>query len=353
MDLYILNDQLKRVDIVEEFFSLIWTHRYSSFGDCVLDLLPTMANRRRLKEGVFLSVSFTKNIMEIEKVYITEDADGTQKMQVTARSLGTFLEDRVVTPNWLSSTEDDRVYYATGQAASVTKTMIEEMCVLPGSIDETDVIPDFEVVNLVGSTPNIEISVPPGYLYDSVKNIWDEHKIGFRVSYDLSKPKPLQLIQYRGVDRPKVEFSSELDNLAQESYLYSNESFKNVAYVMAKKERWVQVYANGANANTSGLERRVLIVDAQDIDDEKIPEPKLTNVLTQRGLSALKDHKKKRLMDGVITDYSQFTFETHYNLGDTIYIKDDYGVRTPKVVVEYIWAMDQEGFRSYPTFATI
>lgn len=352
MDLYILNDKLERIDIVEEFFSLIWTHRFSDFGDCQLDLLPTLKNRRRLKEGVYLGVSFTKQVMEISKVHITEDGDGSQNMQVIGRTFGTFLEDRVVTPNWLSPEEDDRVYYKKGSAASITKTMIDEMCVFPGSIDETDVIPGFEVVNSAGTTPEIEIALRPDYLYKSVKDIWDEHSVGFRVDYDLGRPKPLRLTQYKGVDRPKVEFSSELDNLAQESYLNTNEGFKNVAYVMAKKARWVQVYANGANPNTSGLDRRVLIVDASDIDDEKVTEPKLTAILKQRGLTELKNHRKKRMMDGVITDYSDFTFGAHYNLGDTIYIKDEYGKRAPKVVAEYIWAMDQEGFRSYPTFAS-
>lgn len=352
MDLYILNSKLERIDIVEEFFSLIWTHRYSNFGDCQLDLLPTRKNRLRLREGVYLGVSFTKQVMEIDEVYITEDEDGSQNMKVTARSMGTILEDRIVTPNWLAPEEDDRVYYKKGPAATVAKTLLEEMCVLPGAIDETDVIPGFEVVNSVPSSPEIEIALKPDYLFKSLKDIWDEHGIGFRIDYDLARTKPLRLTQYKGVDRPLVEFSSELDNLAQESYLNSDKGFKNVAYVMAKKARWVQVYANGANLNTSGLNRKVLIVDASDIDDEKVKEPKLTAILKQRGLTALKDHRKKRMMDGVITNYSQFTFGAHYNLGDTIYIKDDYGRRAPKVVAEYIWVMDEQGFRSYPTFAS-
>lgn len=352
MELYVLNSSRKKDRIIDEFKSLIWTHRYSDFGDFQLDVLPTTSNRRTLKEGVFIGVSFTKQHMVIDEVFISEDDAGVPNMRITGRTPGTIIEDRIVTPNWLSPDVDDRVYYKTGSAAVVAKAMVDEMCVLPGAIDETDVIPDLVVLNQAGSTPNVEIAIPPKQLYSAFKDILDEHGIGFRFDYDLSQTKPLRLILYKGVNRPTVEFTALLDNIAHESYLNSDRDFKNVAYVIAKSSRWVQVYGNGASPSTSGANRKVLLVEATDIDDEKIKEPKLTAILTQRGKTALKNHRKKRLMDGVITNYSLFKIGTHYNLGDTIYIRDEFGRRSPKVVQEYIWVMDQEGFRSYPTFAS-
>lgn len=352
MELYILNSNGTKSQIIDEFSSMIWTHRYSDFGDFQLDVVPNVTNRRRFKEGVKIGASFTKQHMEIEEVFIAPDEAGVENMKITGRTPGTIMEDRIVAPNWLAPNPEDRVYYVTGQVAGLVKNMVDTMCVSPGAFNETDIIPELAVLNQAGTTPSIEVAIAPKQLYTAMKDLLDEYDLGFRFEYDPKFAKPLRLFIYKGVNRPEVEFNAALDNIANESYLNSNRDFKNVALVLAQKARWVQVYGNGATSGTSGLNRKVLIVDASDIDDEKVPEPKLTNILMQRGRTALKDHRKTKIMDGEITNYNLFKFGTHYNLGDTIYIRDEYDVREPKIVSEYIWAMDQEGFRSYPTFAS-
>ena len=351
MDIYILNSEFSRDELVEEFESFVWTERYSGYGDFEIVVTPTRKNKNRLKTGVYLSTSESKKLMKIEKRHITESDDGVEEMKLTGRGLETILDSRIVYPNWLGENMD-KTYVAEGQAGKVIAKLITDMCVIGEGSNPNNVIPELEVIDQTGTTDLIDIALQPGSLYDAVKSLCEEHKLGIRVDFRKGHSKPFALYIFKGVDRPKLVFSSTLDNLAQESYLNDITNFKNVAYVSSKDgDRIVEVHSYGANWNTTGLNRNCMWVDT-DIDTKKYTEPKLTKILESRGRAALKEHRKKFLMDGVVTNLNLFKYGVHYNLGDTLYVMDEHNNRTPKVVEEYIWAWDGEGLRSYPTFAS-
>lgn len=352
MDIMVLDEAAtNRVYLIDDFKSFIWTERYAAAGDFVLTLDPTPNNVANVIAERNLSIVQSNVVMKIETALLAPSSDGAVELKVVGRSFERVFEDKVVYPNWVTSTDDNQ-YIDEGDASSVLMKLVRYICEDGNGGSASDIIPELATSNTAGSVGATSVALTPGPLYDAMVSLATQFNFGFRVDYRPGVAKSLHLILYRGVERPNVIFSSMLDNLSDESYLKSVQNFKNVAYVASTDlSRIVKVYSSGASESTTGLNRRVLWVDT-DIDASKYTEPKLTNVLTARGREALNKHKKTSLMDGVITDYSMFRYKVDYDLGDTIYIMDEFKTKTAKVVSEYIRVWDREGARAYPTFAS-
>ena len=56
MEVYILDSLLRRVQTVEKFESLVWTERYSAWGDFEIHIVSTLENRNRFIPGVQLAI---------------------------------------------------------------------------------------------------------------------------------------------------------------------------------------------------------------------------------------------------------------------------------------------------------
>lgn len=353
MDIFVLDESMSsRLYLVDDFVSFVWTERYRGFGDFQLVVLPTKNNLANILEERHLTIITSKKIMRIERVLKTEDEDGRETMTVLGRTREAIFEDKVIYPNWVNST-DDNTYIAEGDAATVLLNLVRYVCQNGNGGSASDIIPELASTNQAGLVGSASFSLDPGPIYDEMVKISTEYNFGFRLDYRPGIAKSLLLTLFKGVDRKNVIFSATLDNIAQESYLRDVQGIKNVAYVASHDySRIVKVFQDGATESTAGLDRKVMWVKT-DIDASKYTEPRLTNVLTSRGRAELKKFRKKSLMDGVITDYSNFKYGVDFALGDTIYIMDELRRKTAKVVEQYTWAWDETGFRAYPTFASI
>src|SRR5690606_15523294 len=95
MELYTLDEQLRRSDVVEGYESLIWTERYSAWGDFELVFPSTRQARSLLRVGTRLAFSRSHRVMTVETLENTVDAEGVQLLKVTGRSMEAVLDDRV------------------------------------------------------------------------------------------------------------------------------------------------------------------------------------------------------------------------------------------------------------------
>jgi hypothetical protein len=143
-----------------------------------------------------------------------------------------------------------------------------------------------------------------------------------------------------------VIFSQELDNLSNVSELRSVEDAKNVAYVFGLNDSTI-VYADGADASTSGFDRKVLYVDATDVT--LASGPALTAVLVNKGLDALAKTRPIAAFDGEINQYGKNKYNRDYFLGDLVEMRNSDGATNIMRVTEQIFVSDGEGDRSYPT----
>lgn len=352
MLLYLLDANYERIRVIDDYTSLIWTERYSVFGDFKLVVPPTAAMKSLLTTGKVLSHDETTVMMVIEEVLDSTTDAGVRSLQISGRSLESILDTRVVTSGTLN-----RNWTSFGTVGQVVRRLVTQMCVDATELSEFDIIPELYVHDSTDGTPGLEIiqvSIKPKSLYDAVKELCDTAGYGFRIQRKLESPR-LRFNIYNGENKPGVVFSTALDNLSSESMLDSIKDFRNIAYVTGHNGTIAQAPVPGTSVYIPGLRRRVMHVDGSDIeyDQAVISWADYREQLRQRGREALTKQKRQHLFDGEVTSTASHRYRISYDLGDTVYLMADGGEKFPVKVSEYIWSNDSSGLRSYPTFEAV
>lgn len=349
MDLFVINQWHAREDLAHDFSSMIWTERYNSKGEIKITADPHSKIARQLRVGTRVGLSETDEYMIIQERLKTRDESGKAMLSIAGYSGASLMELRALGTNSRTGTMDFR-----GTSGYAAFRIVEKIMVNGEDIYELDAMPDLSAVNNARDTPFKRFEVRPQSVYSAVKEICDAEDLGFTIRLigrNTGKPS-IQFRVYSGIERPNVVFSQTMDNLANESYLESIVEYYNTAYVWASggTTRYTVYAKNDGNANKRGVDRRILHVDANDIEPDEMTVTELREAMTQRGLAALSEKKRVDLFDGEITPWSQFKYRKHYWLGDTVTFISEEGRKYRQVVAEHIWAMDDQGLSSYPTF---
>lgn len=387
MELYVLDDLLRRIDVVDAFESLIWTERFSESGDFQLVIQSTSDVRALLTKNTKVVADDSYRVMTIESVEKKVDSEGRSILTVSGFSLEEGLKDRLAKQNF-DNLELDPEWILTGTPRDIIKTIFNHICIA-GGLDVRDIIPFMQEGDLLATPgswwalpetlmwvdaigtwadayssydpenpddPSLEITVTikPGDLYSTIKNITDVYDLGFRIvrNGDLSE---LYFEVYNGNDRSSLQtyfdpvlFSADLDNLTDSTELTSISGSKNTAYVFSKAGTLV-VYPDSAIA-TEGFERRILYVEVADTGEATGED--LDRLLRQRGLEELAKVKDVTAFDGEISKFGNYVYGVDYDLGDLVELRDSDGIVSKMRVTEQILVHDGEGERSYPTLVS-
>lgn len=346
MEVYILDSLNRRTAVIDQFVSLIWTERWAVYGDFEIDLYSSYANRSALKPDTWLAMSESKYVGRIESVEDDVDDDGNKTLKITGRMIEGIFDDRALLGTW------------TAAPADVARAMFHDICVT-GTFDVGDIIPGIiegsfmpastipEPADAITITPTTITTLGDG-IANQVCAVWD---LGFRILRDDSTGL-LYFEVYSGSDRTTdqntlnaVVFAPQLDNLQNTSETTKIDTAKNVAYVYSSAGTTTIVYSTDIDPTINGFERRVLIVDATDI------ESPTTDQLTQRGYQALAAAQTAYLFDGEISQNCQYVYGIDYNLGDLVEMQNVDGVVSQMRVTEQIFSEDATGKKSYPTLA--
>jgi hypothetical protein len=146
-------------------------------------------------------------------------------------------------------------------------------------------------------------------------------------------------------DRNAVIFSKAMDNLASTNEIRSINILKTVAYVLTKKG-FGFVFPNDVDEQIVGINRRVLLVKADDIDLD--PGPALDSAIQIRGRQELAKATRVHALDGEV-GIADFKYGKDYMLGDMVEQRSLTGVSSIFRIVEQIFSSDKEGMKSYPT----
>lgn len=358
MLVYILDDSLRRTEIVEQFESMIWTERYSAFGDFQLDIVPALADKALVTQGTYLGIDKSDRTMYITSVSDEVDDEGKKVLRIKGKSIEAFLEHRPNGYGYMSSPYNTSIVYGPGTPGSILRWLVQNFLRTNTNV-ATDIFPFLQAENYSATgrleeySTEVTVSTSPDSLYNSMKDLADTYNLGFRIRRPADDSK-LYFDIYRGYDRTTAQsvrdavvFSEQLDNLTNTATITSDDSFKNVAYVFAPNGFQV-VYSGGADATTSGFDRKVLIVDASDI--ETAAGSTLDSQLLQRGMQELAKNRSIIAFDGEIRP-NAYVYGTHYGLGDLVEKRSDAGAITQMLVSEQIFISDKEGDRSYPTLS--
>jgi hypothetical protein len=358
MEIYILDDLFRRVECVDRFESLIWTERFSSFGDFELVLYSSQEARDQFQTGLRIALNESFRVMTIESVEDDISSDGSRTLRVKGRSLELLLEDRVAKDTMANTTAEPK-WKLTGYPADIARQIFRDICLL-GQLDLKDKIANtfessiFPVDTIAEPSTSISVELDPTTVYDAIKQLADVYHMGFRLirEYDTSK---LYFNIFMGSDRtskqttyPPVVFSQDFDNLLNTTELTSTESEKNVAYVFSPVGSRV-VYADGVDPLIQGFQRRVLLVNATDITN--VVAGDANALMDQRGKAELAQNRAFTAFDGEVSQYSEYKYGTHYRLGDMVEMRTTEGHTNTMQVTEQIFVSDAEGDRSYPTLS--
>lgn len=368
MELATLDSELKRVRVVEGYESLIWTERFAAYGDFELHIPESREARTLLPIGTRLVLDRSTRVMEVETIEDSTNDDGARTLKFKGRSMETIFENRLgwhqLGPTQIPDPEDaeyviDVKWEISKPPHEIMHEMFQTVCVTK-ALHPGDGIPFYTpgnytpAGNIPFSTEAVKMQFEPDTLYNSLKKVADTYNLGFRLvrAGDTSR---IYFEVYSGSNRlssqtvlPAVVFSPELENLTDISQLTSDANYKNVAYVLAKNGSSV-VYGVGADPTSSGFERRVLMVNASNID---LPAgDALQAALQQRGLEELAKHRRVYTFDGEIPENGRYAYGVDYSLGDLVEQRNADGFGNEMRVTEQIFVSDAEGDRSYPTLS--
>lgn len=361
MEVYVLDDKLRRIELIDLFESCIWTDRFALSGDVELVVEGNQNNRRILKEGAILACSESDRIMQIVDVERTQDDQGRKMIKVKGVSAENFfLDNRIILkpslPNEIASDLP-----LTGTPAWIAREMFKLICI-DGGISELDKLPYYVSGNTYPkdtiAEPTVTIShvVEPQTLYSALVDICSAYDLGFRIvrNQDWSQ---LRFNVYTGNDRttrqtgvPAVVFSSSLDNLSSISEYESSASYKNCAIVLHKEtDTRVIVYSEGVNMFVEGFEKRTILVDGSSVKQD-LPGS-FNSRLADLGRKELAKLGRLAAFDGEVNQYGSYKAGVDYFLGDLVEMQSETGSNTVMRVTEQIYASDAQGDRSYPTLS--
>lgn len=359
MELYILDDLLRRTILFDIYESLIWTERYNTAGDFELVIASTPETRRMFAANTLLGINRSNRVMKIETIQNKVDDSGRALLTIKGPSLEDMLADRGARQSLDNLTTIEKWVIGPNVPAAVARLIFKRVCV-DGAISAADIIPFYTAGSLYPAEtivePDDQITVSLGIdsVYSALVSICQAYNLGFRL-YKGPDTSKIYFNVYTGNDRTSgqttfapVVFSPSMDNLTNVTELTTISDSKNVAYVYGKNGTRI-VYSGGASETTTGFARRVLMVDAGDIDLPAGAE--LNAALDQRGVQELAKNKLTSAFDGEISKYSSFQYGRDYELGDLVEMRNSDGITNQMRVTEQIFVDDIQGERAYPTLS--
>lgn len=259
MDLYVLDENLNAVALIDSYNSLIWTDRYQECGDFELEMSVDLDLLDYIKQDRYLWRQDSEHVMIIETLVFTTDEEAGKLVTIKGRSLESILDRRIV---W-------GLKNVTGNLQEEIEEIFNENIINPSK-------PERKIDNFIfeySTDPTItDYTIDTQYtgdnIYDLVVDICVECGFGFKVTLNDSKQFVFQF--YAGTDRsydqfqnPCVIFSPDFENIVDGEYTADRSTYKNVTLIGGEGEGVERQYT--AVGNVGGLTRRELFTDAKDL----------------------------------------------------------------------------------------
>lgn len=363
MELQTLTPTFQADEIIDDFASVIWTERFTDSGNVTLATADSFKLRQTLREGNFLSLPESQEVMLIETQSVKEGL-----IKVTGPSLSDILKQRILRN---VATPGSKNWVLTGSPGWIMCEIVRQMCVSGGIMDGTTVIPTGNkeiipnlVIGNIADGPSQTIAVEYGQIFDKIKSLAETYFVGFSLHPTGITEDGYNLVfeTYNGTDRTSeqsivtpVIFEPSTDSLANSETLRSIAGWKNVAYAFAPSMPTpaVGIAYQDDSVDVVGIGRRTLLVNADDINE--IPTGStLQGLLDQKAKDALANNNYVKLADGEVVPELTYTLGVDYNLGDIIELRNEDQTLSQKArITEIIRAQDDTGERAYPTLSVI
>jgi hypothetical protein len=353
-ELYTLNSLFQRERVFDRFISLIWTERFQELGDIELILESTTENKKYFTRGTWMAINKSHRCMRVDTTEDTIDDEGRKILRITGPSMEVLLDERAALPI-LDTSEISGNWTITGTPDEIALAIFN----IIGAIDVKDQLPNywdsaiFPADSIPFPTTETTMRFEFDTVYTGIKKVCEAYDMGLRLVRN-GDTSEIAFHVYMGSDRTTnqttlepIVFSPSFDNLRNITELKSSAGTRNVAYVSSAVGSAI-VIPDDVDPDISGADRKVLMVNADDITD---PVPaSATAKMIKRGLEELAKYRDVQALDGEISQNSTYVYDTDYYLGDIVEMRDpDDGTANFMRVTEQIFVSDEQGDRSYPT----
>ena len=322
IDIVVLDGDLNRIDVVDNYESLIWVSRYNDIGDCELYLPATDKAIQLLRKGYYLARDDDDMVCRIERVEIDTDVENGNYLAVTGYDVKKILDQRVI---WSQMNVD-------GYVEDELRTMVQNSVCTPALYGR-------QIKNSVGQQM-FYLGDPAGFTevtteqisYKNVgkriREICKKHNWGYKVVVDSNK---FWFVLYDGTDRTSsVVFSEDYENLRSTKYIDDSSNLANVALVAGEGEGSQR--SRNVSGYAEGIDRYEIFVDAKDLS-RTIKFEELTDLypLSSVGGQGYIDGKyyKMSYINIAIVDADQLAqLEINYPNGEEITIEGNLYYRT-------------------------
>ena len=314
IDIVVLDGDLNRIDVVDNYESLLWVSRYNDIGDCEVYLPATDKAIQLLRKGYYLARDDDDMVCRIERVEIDTDVENGNYLVVTGYDVKKILDQRVI---WSTLTVD-------GKVEDEIRTMVQTSVCTPAlygrQIKKSLGQQMFYLGDPAGFTEVTTEQVTYTNVGKRIREICKKYNWGYKIIVDQNK---FWFVLYDGEDKSdSVIFSENYENLRSTKYIDDSSNLANVALVAGEGEGSERM--RNVSGFADGIDRYEIFVDAKDLS-RKITFEELTDLyqLTSVGGQGYIDGSfyKMGYIDITIVDDNQLAeLQQKYPDGEVIYI---------------------------------
>lgn len=348
----ILDKDFKKVANFSKYESLIWKDVYNGYGD--FEIYTDVSKLNTFIQDYYITSRDSDEVMIIEDLQIKTDPELGNKLIITGRSLESILDRRIL----LAQKNYD------GNFQTSIQNLLNENIISPS--DTSRAIPNFIFqtsadARITALTLKIQLTLGEN-LYDIIYTLCEVNNLGFKIT--LNDNNQLVFSLYMGNDRsysqevnPYVVFSPKTKNLLNSNYIESIKTLKTFVLVGGEGEgtaRKIKTVAVEAGAGT-GFGRREMFADAADIssNDGAIVDATYLPLLEQRGKETLAENIETVSFEGQINFDVTYKINIDYFLGDTVQIRNEYGLESRSRIIELVHSHSVTGKSIFPTFKSV
>ena len=402
-EIYVLNKDLKQIDVIDTYKSLTWAKRYNDDGDCELYVEATEKNLNLLKKDNYLIRKDDDMICRIKKLQLETDSENGNYIIATGYDIKEILGQRIV---WSQTN-------INGNAEDYIRKLIDDNLINP--IISARQIKNFYLGNKANFTETISEQVTYQNIKEKIQELCKKYNWGYKV---ILQDEKLYFLLYKGTDRSKqVIFSSKYENLKTTKYAEDNTKLANIALVGGEGEGSSR--SKNISGEAEGLNRYEIFVDAKDIsktiaskdllelypaayiegttykinsidilivDNNQLNELqnnypsgqiinnqyyRINNVviadivendnvilrdliysvyLLSKGYENLAEYGATKSFEGVVEPDTTFKYKKDYFLGDEVTVENEFNIKAKVRIIEIVEVYDENGYSVEPKF---
>lgn len=385
INIYVMNQALEKIGVIDNYQSLIWGTRYYEFGDCELYVSANPTNLSLFQQDNYIIREGDNMVCRIVSVELDTNEEEGDFLIVKGEDCREILNQRIV---W-------KTINFNGQVGAFIRRMINENIINP--TDTARKISNFTVGDLSTFKDNIRLQTTYDLIGDKIKEVCRLYNYGSRVTFDGSN---FVFSLYAGVDRsfnqntnPYVVFSQDFENLKTSKYLVDKSQYISVVLVGGEGEGNARILTTVNSSTETGINRHEAFVDAKSVSKnlsyadlttaypggsistvnnvvyyvvsgeriavlDKADDPQnatlekntYVSLLSEAGEEQLSNSKILVGLECEIEAQNTYSYKTDYNIGDIVHIENEFGIKQAVRIVEIVESFNDEGYSIIPTF---